>query len=206
MSVLIIDYGMGNLGSVCRAFEECGADVFISEDPESIKNASHIVLPGVGAFGDGMTNLKNKGWDIAIRDATFGEKIPFLGICLGMQLMADRGEESGDDKGLGLIAGEVVRFVPKNDAERVPHVGWNEIYPKNDHPLFLNIVKGSDVYFVHSYHFKAKNSENILATTPYCGEFISAVGSENIFGTQFHPEKSSRTGFQILKNFLNLSC
>lgn len=198
---LIIDYGMGNLGSVGRAFEECGADVIISDDPAECKLANHLVLPGVGAFADGMAALTACGWDLAILAAATEHQIPLLGICLGMQLLADTGFEGRETRGLGLIPGEVRRLTPDNQDTRIPHVGWNEVN-HIEHPLFTGIASGSDFYFVHSYHFSPRQPQHILASTPYCGSFVSAVGSGNVFGTQFHPEKSSRAGFQLIRNFL----
>lgn len=203
MTLLIIDYGMGNLGSVKRAFEECGASATISDNPDDIKSASHVVFPGVGAFADGIANLKNNGWIDAIHKTVLENKIPFLGICLGMQLLADKSFEGGDLTGLGLIPGEVKRFVPAAD-ERVPHVGWNEVCPSEGAKLFEGVPAGTDVYFVHSFHFETKNPIHVAATTPYCGRFVSAVASDHIFGVQFHPEKSAKMGFQIIKNFLKL--
>lgn len=203
MALLIIDYGMGNLGSVRRAFEECGASVVVSDKADDIKSASHVVLPGVGAFADGIANLKDNGWVTAIHEAVVTDKIPFLGICLGMQLIADKSFEGGEHAGLGLIPGEVKRFVPVAN-ERVPHVGWNEIHPAAGVKIFEGVAAGTDVYFVHSFHFVPKNPSHVAATTPYCGKFVSAVASDNIFGVQFHPEKSAKTGFQIIRNFLAL--
>lgn len=203
MKVLIIDYGMSNLGSIRRALEECGADVLVSDDPADLKEASHVVLPGVGAFGDGMRNLADRGWPEKLNKIVIGEGIPMLGICLGMQLLADRGFEGGEHAGLGLVPGEVRRFVPSPAGERVPHVGWNEIFRVCDSPLLLDIKDGTDFYFVHSYHFIAKEDRYIVAKTPYCGDFSSVVSRDNVFGVQFHPEKSGPMGFQLLKNFLN---
>lgn len=202
--VLIIDYGMGNLGSVRRALEECGANVTVSHDPATLANASRIVLPGVGAFGDGVKNLRDGGWENPLQQAVIADKIPFLGICLGMQLLADRGFEGGDNPGLGLIPGEVKKLAAKSPDERIPHIGWNEITPIGDCPLFNGIPAGTDVYFVHSFHFVPDDSGRIAATTPYCGGFASAVWDKNIFGVQFHPEKSSKMGFRMLKNFLEI--
>jgi glutamine amidotransferase len=201
---LLVDYGMGNLGSVRRAFEECGADVFISENPTDCKLADHIVLPGVGAFPDGMAALTAGGWPTALRSATQGDKIPLLGICLGMQLLADKGFEGGDTAGLGLVPGEVRRLTADATETRIPHVGWNEVHHGRKHPLFASIPVGADFYFVHSYHFITCREDDALASTPYCGSFISAVGRNNVYGTQFHPEKSSRAGFQLIRNFLAL--
>lgn len=203
MSVVVIDYGMSNLGSITRALEECGADVFVSDNPNDLKTSDKIILPGVGAFGDGMKNLSEMGWIKAIKEEVLGNKIPILGICLGMQLLATKGFENGEFEGLNLIEGEVVKFIPVND-ERIPHVGWNDIIKTKENILFNGIEDGADFYFVHSYHFKTKNVEDIIAKTKYCGEFAAAINKENIFGTQFHPEKSIPLGFNVLKNFLSL--
>lgn len=201
---LIVDYGMGNLSSVKRAFEECGADAFISENPADCARADHIVLPGVGAFPDGMAALTGGGWVEPLRRAGREERIPLLGICLGMQLLADRGFEGGETAGLGLIPGAVCRLVVVTPADRIPHVGWNEVHHRGGHPLLAGVSSGADFYFVHSYHFEAAQAEDVVATTPYCGSFISVVARGTIYGTQFHPEKSSRAGFQLIRNFLAL--
>jgi len=200
--ILIIDYGMSNLGSIRRALEECGADVIVSDNPDDLKNAERIVLPGVGSFADGMASLKNHGWIEAIKGEVLDNEIPILGICLGMQLLATRGFENGETDGLGLIQGEVVRMHAKDANERIPHVGWNEIHKVKENPLLESINDGSDFYFVHSYHFMPGNIEDVLTTTPYCGGFVSSVQRNNISGVQFHPEKSIPVGFQLLKNFL----
>ena len=204
MKVLLIDYQMGNLGSVRRSLEECGAEVLCSGDPADLKLASKIVLPGVGSFRDGMQRLNEKGWTQEIRKAATEDKIPFLGICLGMQLLATKGSEGGDTDGLGLVPGTVERFVPDTPDTRIPHVGWNEVVIKQKNPLLAEIPNRSDFYFVHSYHFIAQDSKDVAATTPYCGNFVSALARGNIFGTQFHPEKSSKAGFRLLRNFLSL--
>lgn len=203
MSVVIIDYGMSNLGSIRRALEECGASIVVSDNPHDLKTADKIILPGVGAFGDGMKNLNEQGWTKIIKEEVLGNKIPILGICLGMQLLASKGYEGGEFDGLNLIEGEVVKFTPIAD-ERIPHVGWNEIFKTKENVLFDGIENGSDFYFVHSYYFKTKNLEDVISTTPYCGTFASAVNRNNIFGTQFHPEKSIPLGFNVLKNFLSI--
>lgn len=201
---LIVDYGMGNLGSVKRAFEECGAEVIIAEDPAVCKRADHIVLPGVGTFSDGMAALAKGGWINALLAATRNDGIPLLGICLGMQLLADKGFEGGETAGLGLIPGETHRLAADTPEAKIPHVGWNEVHHTGVHPLLAGIPTGMDFYFVHSYHFIPKNTANTLASTPYCGSFVSAIAQSSIYGVQFHPEKSSRAGFQLLKNFLAL--
>ena len=204
MTVLIVDYGMGNIASVQRSFEECGAKVIVSDKPESIAAANSIIIPGVGAFPKAMHRLNDQGWTAAIRYAALMEKIPVLGICLGMQLLADVSLEFTETRGLGLISGYVEKLTPSLDTERIPHVGWNEVNPVGSQSLFDAIPVGADFYFVHSYHFVAADSAHVLATTPYCGETSAAVGYGNVVGTQFHPEKSSRAGFQFLRNFLSM--
>lgn len=205
MQIVIIDYGMSNLGSITNALEECdGENVVVINDPQQLKTATHIILPGVGSFKDGIDNLVKTGFKEAIIEAVLTDKIPILGICLGMQLLADKGFEGGEVDGLGLVSGVVERLKPVGKEERIPHVGWNEVYMKKDNLLLRGIPKGTDFYFVHSYHFIPKNKGDILATTPYCGGFVSAVAKKNIYGTQFHPEKSQRPGFKLLKNFINL--
>ena len=204
MSVLIVDYNLSNLGSIRRSLEECGASPLVSDDPKTLKTATRIVLPGVGAFADGMANLRQMGWVSALREAVREERIPMLGICLGMQLLADVGHEGGTVEGLGLVPGQVRRLEPDDPNTKIPHVGWNEVYRSSGSSLFEGIPDGSDYYFVHSYHFIPRDRENVLATTPYCNGFASAVGAGSVFGVQFHPEKSGRPGFQILKNFLRI--
>jgi imidazole glycerol-phosphate synthase subunit HisH len=203
MSVLIIDYGMGNLGSVSRSFEECGADVQIITEPRDFNGASRVILPGVGAFKEGMEHLVNRGW-VEFINRVIEEKIPLLGICLGMQLFAEKGYEGGLVSGLGIIRGEVIRLNPQSAEERIPHVGWDDVCVTQSTPLFSDIPNGSDFYFVHSYHFVPGCVDHIVATTPYCGGVVSAVHENNVFGVQFHPEKSSKPGRQLLKNFLKV--
>lgn len=206
MKVYIIDYGMGNLMSVKRAFEECEAEeVHICSEPEELFSAERIVLPGVGAFYEGMNNLNSKGWTKIIKQIAREGQIPILGICLGMQLLASKGYEGKETEGLNLIDGEVKKLTTKNENERIPHVGWNEIYKFNDSSLFIGIENSTDFYFVHSYHFIPKDESNIIAKTSYCGEFVSGVSKDNIYGVQFHPEKSHKSGFKIIKNFLSMN-
>jgi len=162
-------------------------------------------LPGVGAFQKGMENIEDLGIKRILKEQVFKHKIPFLGICLGMQLLAQKGFEHGENSGLGWIEGSVQKFEKTNKDDRIPHIGWNEVNFKKENLLFEDIEFGQDFYFVHSYHFKCKNPSNIIATTPYCGEFVSAVRKNNIFGVQFHPEKSQKLGFIILKNFLSFA-
>ena len=204
MKVLVIDYGMGNVGSVKRALEECGAgEVVISNDHRDFADCTHAILPGVGAFPDAMQNLYSYGLVDPIKKLTLEDKVPFLGICLGMQLLASHGTEVTDQAGLDLVPGRVELLSPQN-GERVPHAGWNEVNITRHDNIFDHISNKADFYFVHSYHFIPEETGHILACTPYCGEFVSVVRKENIIGAQFHPEKSSFTGFRLLKNFLNL--
>lgn len=207
MSVVIIDYGMCNLGSVKRAFEECGASVIISDHPREAEKASHLVLPGVGAFGDAMKNLESVGWDVVIKKNVLDQKVPILGICLGMQLLAERGYENGEYKGLGLIQGDVIKlYNEKGDAAfRVPHIGWNDVHKKQEYTLTDKLSSTTDFYFVHSYFFNTTRQEDVLTTTYYGLDFPSIVRKDNVMGVQFHPEKSSRAGFQIIRNFLTIN-
>lgn len=204
METAIIDYGMGNLLSVQRAFEKCGSDAVIIDNPLELREAEHIVLPGVGAFPDAMENLKKNGWTEELERAVIEKETPLLGICLGMQLLADKSYEVRECQGLGYIPGEIVRFVPETGNERIPHVGWNDIIKKQEQPILDGIEDGTNFYFVHSYHFNAKRPENAVTVTPYCGEFVSVVIRDNIVGTQFHPEKSQKAGFKLIKNFLKM--
>lgn len=200
--VAIVDYGMCNLDSVRRAVEECGGTVVVTDKAQDLKTANRIILPGVGAFPDAMRNIKDMSLDRVLYEQAIEENIPLLGICLGMQLLASKGWEGEETDGLGLIPGEVRRFVPLGADNRIPHVGWDEVHPTQESLLFKDIPPGRDFYFVHSYHFCPKNNANVLAYTPYAGRFVSVVQSGSVFGVQFHPEKSQKMGFQLLKNFL----
>ncbi|MEG4227939.1 imidazole glycerol phosphate synthase subunit HisH [Microcoleus sp. N9_B2] len=202
--VVITDYGMGNLDSVARAVQECGGDPLISNKAEDFEEAHYIILPGVGAFSTGMKHLSASGLNEILREQVINQGIPFLGICLGMQLLAKKGLEGGETQGLGWIEGEVKRLESDTPDIRIPHVGWNEVIFNKPSPLFEGITTGKDFYFVHSYHFLCQHSQEAIAHTPYCGNFVSAVNKDNIFGVQFHPEKSQRLGFHVLRNFLAL--
>lgn len=203
-TVAIIDYGMCNLDSVARAVEECGGQPLITGQASDLARAHRIILPGVGAFPDAMGHITHRGFDVALRTYARDRHVPLLGICLGMQLLATTGWEGRETAGLGLIAGEVQRLIPSDPAERVPHIGWNEVHQVRDSVLLDTTLSGKDFYFVHSYHFVCANEHHILARTPYCGEFVSVIGHDTIFGVQFHPEKSQKVGFQVIRNFLNL--
>lgn len=184
-----------------RALEECGADSRVTNDPKEIESAERIVLPGVGAFADAMCNLRERGLDQALK-ARVAQNVPLLGVCLGMQLLASTGSEGGACEGLDLIPGEICKLQPMADSPRIPHVGWNEVVPSRDHPLFAGLLPSSDFYFVHSYKFTCTASSDALAQTPYCGGFTSAVARGHVMGVQFHPEKSQKAGFALLRNFL----
>lgn len=202
-SVVIIDYGLCNLDSIYRAIVECGGEANITADPQSVVHADRCVLPGVGAFTQAMKNIRSAGLDEAIREHVFSHDRPFLGICLGMHLMGDIGEEGEGATGLQLIPSKIVRLVPAEPHERVPHVGWNTVEPATNSALLAGIKTGTDFYFVHSYHMQCDNESDIAATTPYCDKLVSIVQHNNIFGTQFHPEKSQSAGFKLIENFLN---
>lgn len=207
--VALIDYGSGNLRSaekaLARAAFERGiaAEIAVTADPAIAAKADRIVLPGVGAFADCMGGLAAlPGMVDALREAVLVKKVPFLGICVGMQLMASVGREFGDHKGLGWISGEVVRMTPTDPDLKIPHMGWNELRILKPHPLFDGIETGAHAYFVHSYVFRATDKSHLIATTEYGGVVAAAVGRDNIVGTQFHPEKSQATGLALLGNFL----
>src|SRR5262245_7574625 len=193
--VAIVDYELCNIDSVRRAVEECGATARITKSRDDLAAADRIILPGVGAFPDAMANLQTLGLDDALREQVIEQHAPFLGICLGMQLLATIGQEVTATKGLGWIAGSVERLQPTDTDPRIPHMGWNEVVPAAGQRLFDGVDPGTDFYFVHSFHFVPDDPANIAATTPYCGGFVSAVAAGDVFGVQFHPEKSQQAGF-----------
>jgi len=201
-SVAVVDYGMGNLDSVRRALEVCGATVRVTGRPEDLAVADRLVLPGVGAFGAAMDNLRERGLEAALTAEVIDSGAPCLGICLGMQLMATNSSEHGNHEGLGWVAGTVDRLVATPDSPRIPHVGWNEVHPTVAHPLVDGLDADHDFYFVHSFAFATDDPADTLATTPYAGGFTSVVGHSNIVGVQFHPEKSQDVGRRLLTNFL----
>lgn len=197
MKALIVDYGMGNLRSVSKAFEKVGFDVKISSEPEDIKNAEVLVLPGVGAFKDAVQNLKSLGlYGKIIEHIEKGK--PFMGICLGLQLLFERSYEFGETKGFGLFQGEVILLPPK---VKIPHIGWNQLWKKKDSHLLDGIRDGEYFYFVHSYHVVPKRQDIILTVTDYGIDFVSSIEYENVFAVQFHPEKSQKAGLKLIENF-----
>ena len=212
MKVAIIDYGSGNLRSAQKAFEravgEAGltADVSVTSDPDFLRNADRIVLPGVGAYADCRSGLNDlDGMVDALEDAVIKSAKPFFGICVGMQLMAERGLEKATTSGLGWIGGDVVHMQPNDPSLKIPQIGWNTLHILEDHPLLDGIETGDNglhAYFVHSYHLECTRSEERIATTHYGADVTAIVGRDNMIGTQFHPEKSQRLGLALIGNFL----
>ncbi len=210
--IAIIDYGMGNIHSVNKALQLYGAETIVTHKPEEILSAEKAVLPGVGAFDDAMIELKNQDLISALKDCVIKNKKPFLGICLGMQLLFEASREAVKSKGLGILKGEVKRFAEKKNL-KVPHMGWNQLKKvsrrqgvkvSKECPLLKDIPDNSYVYFCHSYYPEPKDKSIIAATTDYGIEFSSVVWQDNVYGVQFHPEKSQKTGLRILKNFVEL--
>jgi glutamine amidotransferase len=207
-SVTVVDYGMGNILSVTRALEHCGAEVTLESDPSLIANSPKLVLPGVGAFGDGMAELQQRGLVEALRGYAASGR-PLLGICLGMQMLLDGSDEFGASDGLGLIPGWV-RKLPEQPGIKLPHIGWSAILPPQgiswEVTLLENVPAGHEMYFVHSFHADPTNSAHRLAETRYGDyDFCSVVKKDNITGCQFHPEKSGEMGLGIIRNFLRAS-
>ncbi len=203
--IVIIDYNMGNLRSVQKAFEKVGSNAMITNSHDDIKNADKIVLPGVGAFKDGMSHLNELGLIELLNEEVLVNKKPFLGICLGMQLIATKSYENGITNGLNFIDAEVLKFdfSSKNIKLKIPHVGWNNVDYEKENILYKNIPNNSDFYFVHSYHFKT-NDDVVSSRTDYGSKFVSSVNKDNIYAFQFHPEKSQKVGLQLIQNFVEL--
>ncbi len=204
MKLGVINYGMGNLGSVITAIKNLGFQADMCVSPLDLKDMDKIILPGVGSFFDAMKELERKNWVPAINEHVSIKERPLLGICLGMQLLASIGNEGGKVVGLGLIPGEVKHLADLGCQERVPHIGWNEIQLKKESVIFNGIFSGHDFYFVHSYAFMPSDAQHISATVSYSNDVVASVENKNVFGTQFHPEKSSKAGLRILQNFLDL--
>jgi imidazole glycerol-phosphate synthase subunit HisH len=205
----LIDYGSGNLRSAAKALERAAregdfaTDVVVTSDPDLVRKADRVVLPGVGAFADCRRGLAAvAGMEAALAESVVQRGRPFLGICVGMQLMASWGREFEDVAGLDWIPGEVVAIKPQDPALKIPHMGWNELEPRGAHPLLAGIAKGDHAYFVHSFEIRCANPDHVLATTDYGGVLTAVVGRDNLVGTQFHPEKSQATGLRVIANFL----
>ncbi|MEK7194238.1 MAG: imidazole glycerol phosphate synthase subunit HisH [Patescibacteria group bacterium] len=199
--VVIVDYGLGNLTSVKNALLMVGVEALITRDPTDISDASHLILPGVGSFGQGMRGLKERGLVEVLQKEVLENHKKILGICLGMQLLATKGFEFGENEGLGFLSGEVVKI---NTAERLPHMGWNNVSLVGEHRITEGLETNPQFYFVHSFHFKPEDRSIVAGVAEYGEPIVSIIEKGNIFGTQFHPEKSHDAGLKILKNFLNL--
>ena len=218
MNITMIDYGASNIRSAQKAFEFIGATVELTEDPEVVRRADKLVLPGVGAFGSGMAGLNRRDLPAAIHEAV-QRGVPFLGICVGMQLMFSEGHEMGVHRGLDLLAGKVVRFPeklsmvnspirnPKSEIRnlKIPHMGWNQLEPAWENPLLAGVTMGDYAYFVHSYYCDPDDATAVLAWTDYGLPFASVVAQDNLYGLQFHPEKSQSVGLRILQNFVEMA-
>jgi glutamine amidotransferase len=200
--IAIIDYDAGNLRSVEKALIALGEQPVITREPEVLLTADKVILPGVGAFGDAMARLNQYGLPDVIRQVA-AKGTPFLGICLGLQLLFERSDESDGVPGLGILKGEILR-IPDHEGLKIPHMGWNSIEIDPASRLFAGIDNGSYVYFVHSYYLKAADETDVAATTEYSTHIHAAVERANVFATQFHPEKSGEVGLQILRNFISL--
>ncbi len=200
--IAVIDYDAGNIRSVEKALQYLGQDVKITGDPEEILGADKVILPGVGAFGDAMAHIRNRGLDQVIRRVA-DQGTPFLGICLGLQLLFERSDEAPGVSGLGILQGEILK-IPDTEGLKIPHMGWNALHLQNEGRLFAGVKEHSYVYFVHSYYLKAADETIVKASTEYGTRIHASVEQGNVFACQFHPEKSSDVGLKILKNFVEL--
>jgi glutamine amidotransferase len=206
VAVVVVDYGAGNLKSAAKALMEAAKDsgvaVAVSADPEAVRRADRIVLPGVGAFADCKAGLEAlPGMVAALNEAVLEKRRPFIGICVGMQLMATLGIEYGEHKGLDWIKGKVVKLTPGDAGLKIPQIGWNNL-SASPHPVLRNLPKDADAYFVHSYHFVAADDADVLSRIDYGGPVVAAIGRDNMLGVQFHPEKSQAVGLKLLGDFL----
>ena len=203
--IAIVDYGMGNVQSVHNAFSMIGAEAEITSDASRIADASHVVLPGVGAFGDAMANLRERNLVAPLNTAVIAQRRPFLGICLGMQLLACSSSEHGEHQGLGWFDATVERFQFAETEHRlkIPHMGWNDVRWARSHPVFAGLKPAEGVfYFVHSFHVRCHRESDVAAVANHGGEFVAAIAHDNIVATQFHPEKSQDSGLHVLQNFI----
>jgi imidazole glycerol-phosphate synthase subunit HisH len=200
--LILIDVGTGNLRSVQKALEAVGANVLCTCDPRKVMEGRRVVLPGVGAFGDFMSGLRSRGLEDVIKSIV-ASGVPMLGICVGMQALFDAGEEMAEHKGLGLLPGRVVRFA-ESLGVKVPHTGWNQVEVRKEALLFKGIISGAYVYFNHSYYCRAEDPSDVTSTVDYGLQYACSVQRGNLFGVQFHPEKSQSVGLQILRNFLEV--
>lgn len=201
--IAIIDYDAGNIKSVEKAVKQYDADVVVTRDADILKKADKVILPGVGAFGDAMEKLRNYGLEDVIRDIV-AKGTPFMGICLGLQLLFEESEETPGVKGLGLLKGKILRIPDNNGELKIPQIGWNSLKFETPTPLFTGLNDGAYVYFVHSYYLKAEDENIVIASTEYGTHIHAAVAKDNLYACQFHPEKSSDVGLRILKNFVEL--
>ena len=201
--IAIIDYDAGNIKSVEKAFQYIGEETILTRDPDVLLNADHVVLPGVGAFGDAMQKIKDYHLENTIYDVV-DKKIPFMGICLGLQLLFESSEETPGVAGLGILPGKILR-IPDAEGLKIPHIGWNSLELTNNGRLFEGIHNESYVYFVHSYYLKAQEEEIVKASTEYGTHIHASVEKDNVFACQFHPEKSGDVGLEILKNFAKIN-
>jgi len=203
-SIAVIDTGSGNLTSVRRALAKVGGSPIVTSDPDAVRRADRVVVPGQGAFGEWVAALTARHLEEALREVIAAGK-PYLGICLGLQVLFERSEEQGPVEGLGLLGGEVVRFRPEDPALKVPHIGWNAVESRIDDPLLSGIPSGAYFYFIHSYYVKPGDESIVALTATYGEPFVAAVRKDNLFACQFHPEKSQTVGLKLLDNFVELT-
>lgn len=207
MSVILIDYGSGNLHSAEKAFRHVATaqEIIVTADPKRVAQADRVVLPGVGAFADCMRGLLAvNGLFDALHEVVHIRQRPFFGICVGMQMMLETGLEHGSHKGLGWIEGSVEAIVPSDTSYKIPHMGWNDLQLRHEHPVLHDIASGDHAYFVHSYHAKCTHDSDVLATVDYGQPITAIIARDNMIGSQFHPEKSQKTGLTLIENFLKL--